>query len=81
MCFNAFKNYEFGWYASQTAFVNPASNGRWTGEIASFVDAKSTSKVVLIRLGDTYMQLNSAKGFNVGTNEKRNEVVLAGQRT
>lgn len=76
MCFNAFKNYKFGWYATQTVFVNPVSNGPWTGEIASFVDAKYTSKNVIIRLGDTYMQLNSAKSFNVGTREKRNEVVL-----
>lgn len=76
MCFNAYKNYEFGWYASQTVFVNPANNGPWTGEIASFVDAKATSMDVLIRLGDTYMQLNSAKSFNVGTKEKRNELVL-----
>lgn len=78
MCFNAFKNYNFGWYADQTEFVNPASNGPWTGELAAFVDAKQarSDQAVIIRLGNTYMQLNSAKSFNSGTKEKRNKVVL-----
>lgn len=76
MCFNALKNYEFGWYADQTVFIDTSSNNVWTGEIASFVDAKSTSKHVILRLGGAYLQLNSAKKFNEGTKEKRNKVVV-----
>lgn len=76
MCFDPFHHYKFGWFSSQTVVVNPASNGPWTGEIASFLDAESTILDVIIRLGNTYMQLNSAKSYNSGTKEKKNEVVL-----
>jgi len=78
MCFNAFKNYKFGWYSGQTEFVHPATNGPWTGELVAFVDAKRAgwNQPVIIRLGNTYMQLNSAKSFNSGTKEKQNKVVL-----
>jgi hypothetical protein len=77
MCFNAFKNYKFGWYSDHTVFVNSAQNGPWTGEIASFVDASQAFESdVLIQMGDTYMQLNSAKRFNEGTKEEKKEVVI-----
>lgn len=78
MCFNAFKHHKFGWFApDQTEFID-TSNGPWTGELAAFVDAKqaASNQAIIIRLGTTYMQLNSAKSFNSGTKEKKNKVVL-----
>ena len=77
MCFNAFKHYKFGWYASQTVTVDP-NNGAWTGELAAFTDAKNAEsyQAVIINVGDIYMQLNRAEGMNSGTHEKQNQVVL-----
>jgi len=79
MCFNAFKHYKFGWYDTQTIEVDESVG--WTGELVAFVDAKevpenSSTQAVIARFGDFYMQLNSAKDFNVGTKEKQNQVVI-----
>lgn len=76
MCFNAFKHHALGWYSSQTEYVN-LSNGPWTEEMISFVDAKSdTSKAVIVNVDKVYMQINSAKSFNVGTKENPNQLVF-----
>jgi len=73
MCFNAFKHYMFGWYSSQTRTVT----GDWTGDIVAFVDAQQdTSKDVILKMGDVYMQFNRRKGKNAGTYEKADEIVL-----
>jgi hypothetical protein len=63
MCFNAFKQHEFGWYSSQEEYVN--GSNVWTGELIAFVDAtKDRAKPVIINVGQTHMQLNSKKSFN-----------------
>jgi hypothetical protein len=75
MCFNAFKQHEFGWYSSQEEYVN--GSNVWTGELIAFVDAtKDRSKPVIINVGQTHMQLNSKKSFNSGTKENGDSVVL-----
>jgi hypothetical protein len=72
MCFNAFKQYEMGWYAGQTRSIT----GDWAGDLAAFVDAGNTNKDVILKMGNVYMQLNRRKGVNAGTREKIDEVVL-----
>lgn len=75
MCFNAFKHSKFGWYDTHVVDLN---NGVWTGELVAFVDANSatSNQKIIVRAGNTYMQLNGAKSFNAGTQEKADEVVL-----
>lgn len=76
MCFNAFKNYKFGWYITKTAEVNPWM-GTWTGELASFVDfANAAVSTVLVKTGDIYAQFNRMDGMNSGVKEKGDTVTL-----
>ena len=43
---------------------------------ASSVPEYSQSQAVIVKVQNTYFQLNCAKGFNQGTQEKANEIVL-----
>lgn len=76
MCFNAFKNYKFGWYITKTAEVDPGM-GTWTGELASFVDFQHAAvSTVLVKTGELYAQFNRMDGMNSGTREKGDTVTL-----
>ena len=75
-CFNARKNWILGWYREKSRSVG----SNWSGRLFAFVDYDLASvdrgEYVLLRLDDVYLQYNRAKGFNVGTKEHKDEVVL-----
>ncbi len=75
MCFNAQKNWLSGWFDDCKIAVNPF-NAPWVGSLTSFVDYSSISNggVVVINIGNLYLQLNSAKNFNNETKINRNQV-------
>jgi hypothetical protein len=77
MCFNAQKNWFSGWFDDRKITVNP-SNGPWIGNLTSFVDynATTTNSVVLVNVGNLYLQLNSAKKYNNETKANANQVNL-----
>ena len=75
-CFNARKNWILGWYQEKSRSVG----SNWSGRLFAFVDYNLASvdrgEYVLLRVEDVYLQYNRAKGFNVGTQEHKDEVVL-----
>ena len=75
-CFNARKNWILGWYREKSRSVG----SNWSGRLFAFVDYNLASvdrgEYVLLRVEDVYLQYNRAKGFNVGTQEHKDEVVL-----
>ncbi len=79
MCFNAQKNWFSGWFDDRKITINPF-NGPWIGTLTSFVDYSSTTaatnSVVLINVGNLYLQLNSAKKYNNETKTNPNQVNL-----
>lgn len=71
-CFqNAHKHWLAGWFRSRSVEVNPAIQGAVGGRLASFVDYGNPdlldSDVVLVRVGNLYVQYNRAKGYNIGS--------------
>ena len=80
MCFNGHKNWILGWYNNAKITVNPKTNGAWVGNLVTFVDyplaSQVANSVVLINVGDLYIQLNSAKKFNIQTMAQANKVTI-----
>jgi hypothetical protein len=80
MCFNGHKNWVLGWYNNGKVTVNPKTNGAWVGNLVTFVDYSLMSQVsnsaVLINVADLYIQLNSAKKFNIQTMAQANKVTI-----
>lgn len=79
LCFNAQKNAHLGWYDDR--FLDLSSsihNNPWNGRLVAFVDYNVTSPddVVLIQVGNLYLQYNRARDFNEGTREYANRVVI-----
>ena len=76
-CFNGLKNHQMGWYSDHEAKVVPAKHGTQTINLAAFADISKTTELVLLNVADTYfVQYNRAKGMNVGTGEKLNQVTI-----
>ena len=78
-CFNANKNWILGWYRDKA--IEIPVNSSWSGRLVAFADygqANSASNEnVLLRIGDdVFVQYNRAKGFNAGTGQNRDKVVL-----
>lgn len=79
-CFNGFENWQLGWYESRQITVNESSLGAGNLiPLASFVDFTRTdyNESVVVNIADKfYLQYNTAKGFNIGTEEKKNKVTV-----
>jgi hypothetical protein len=91
MCFNGAKHWFLGWYegkqveivkggkgdGSNGTQVFDISKGSWTGKIASFVDLNvTTTEVIVLKIGNFYIQYNKVEGINSGTQEKRDELTV-----
>ena len=85
MCFNAAKMYQLGWYTSNTLELNPLQlssplNVALMGAVD--YDVSDSSRVVLIKLNqasrssDFYLTFNSKTGFNSGTVDGGNRVIV-----
>lgn len=83
--FNAHKHWLSGWFADRAVWLDPTSSlhsGPIGAYLASFVDYRNPnlddSAVVLIRIGNLFLQLNEGKGYNVDTPaEARDRVIVA----
>jgi Gametolysin peptidase M11 len=78
-CFNGYNSWKLGWYQSRHATVNPLTDGDRLVKLATFVDyasAASDEYVVLNLANQYYLVYNMAKGFNVDTEQKRNQVTI-----
>ena len=81
-CFNGLKHHQFGWYAENELRVDPTAldDGPQLVHLAAFADIHHTTETVLINVADTYfVQYNFAKGMNIGTGEKKNQVTVTVQ--
>lgn len=87
MCFNAAKSWQLGWYADKAITLTPSGPFEFHGHLASIVDYPTTSDHVLIEIRQSssdwayYLNYNAAKGFNVGTVEGRNNVLITTKHT
>jgi len=83
MCFNNAKNWQLGWYADQSATINPLT-GSWTGDVIGVNDYRASDKTVVVKVEgsatglDYYIGFNSNKqqGINSGTREAPNLVTI-----
>jgi hypothetical protein len=78
-CFNGVKNWQLGWYQSRQVTINSSFEQGHLIKLAAFVDFHRTAPdepVVANIANDLYLQYNLAKGFNIDTEEKRNEVTI-----
>jgi hypothetical protein len=76
-CFNAQKHWQLGWFSDKALTVSPTISPQ-SFSLATFLDYNDTisSDVVVLNIGNLYLQYNSATGFNVGTGENKNQVVV-----
>lgn len=71
MCFNAHKNFISGWYKSRSIKVDPIRNRAWLGTLISLTDVNTENSynfpnaMVVLNVGNYFLQLNSVKGFNL----------------
>ena len=88
-CYNAEKNYLLGWYSDRVAEVNILDRTQpWKNSLVAFPDYDKTedSEVVVVRVNGAldnrgmpisyYIQFNSAKGVNKGTQMLQNMIVV-----
>jgi hypothetical protein len=81
MCFNAAKSWQLGWYQQRQLIID-SNFPSYTGRIASIIDDPSeTGPPMLIKLdtptGDDYfINFNYKAGFNSGTKEGYNQVLV-----
>jgi len=83
MCFNPAKSFQLGWYTSKTYTCTPTIATPCTVDIAGFVNYDNPSvDWVLMKINDPlshidyYLTYNDASGFNSGTKEGINQVVI-----
>ena len=78
-CFNGVKNHQLGWYSSRELYLDPVTMGPRIVTLASFVDfplAQTDEHVVINIVNLYYLQYNEAKGFNINTGAKVNQVTI-----
>jgi hypothetical protein len=80
-CFNGQKMWAFNWWPNKKKIVNPIANGPWKGHLAAFVDVRSTSMPVVLRVGNLYLVFNRAKTHNAEAHEKANMVTIVNAPT
>jgi hypothetical protein len=81
-CFNGIKSWELGWYKTRHHWIDPLTSGDQLIKLAPMVDFDKTSadEAVIISIRDEYfVTFNRAKGMNIGTGNKRNQVILTTQ--
>lgn len=77
LCFNAANHWSLGWFPNgrkDFGFQGPATPQKF--ELAGFVDYQRTSKPVMARVGDVYMQYNLRKDYNRDSDELVNQLVI-----
>ena len=76
-CFNGQKNWWLNWYEDRR--VEISGQRAWTGKLAAFTDYDETIQgdhVVIVKVGNYYLQYNKAKKFNAGTVGSRNLITI-----
>ena len=83
MCFNAAKSWELGWYSARHKTLTPNRSDSYKGELVSFLRNPNYSRggKMIIKLNasdnrDYFINFNLARGFNSGTREGRNQVLI-----
>lgn len=82
MCFNAYHSWQLGWYRRKSIALRSDARAVFTGELSGFVDfGSSKPSTVLIRLETRnatsyYINYNKKVGFNNGTLEGGNQVLV-----
>jgi hypothetical protein len=76
-CFNAFKNWQLGWYASNQLTINPLARPRRINLVA-FADYPTAGRLpVIVNVGGVYfLQFNRAKTINIDSGEKINKLTV-----
>lgn len=75
MCFNAYHSWMLGWYNSKVRDLT--SSEPFEGELSPITDYNSTNSVyVLIRVVDYFISYNKKEGFNSGTVEGADQVLV-----
>jgi hypothetical protein len=80
-CFNGYKNSQLGWYRDRQLILDMSSSfdeGQLL-KLASFVDfnrADYDEYVLIVVANELYLSFNLARGFNIDTEEKRNQVTI-----
>ena len=76
-CFNGQKNWFLNWFEDRRVEVDGTS--AWTGKLAAFTDYNETRKgehVVLMKVGNNYLQYNKADKFNAGNRGSQNLITI-----
>jgi hypothetical protein len=78
-CFNGLENWNLGWYQKRQATLVDSFEAGHLVKLATFVDFNRTDydEPVVVNVADLfYLQYNVAKGFNIDTEEKKNEITI-----
>jgi len=83
MCFNAAKSFQLGWYTTKTNTCTPEACAPCQVDLGGLVSYQDPSvDWVLLKIQDPlsgtdyYLTYNNATGFNAGTNEGINQVIV-----
>ena len=78
-CFNGIKSWQLGWYKTRHHWIDPLASGDQLIKLAPMTDFDNASadEAVIISIRDVfYVTFNRAKGMNIGTGNKRNQVII-----
>lgn len=81
MCFNAAKNYQFGWFSNRHLDMSASGTRAYTGELRSILDDPDVAGApMIIKVdngnNDYFIGFNRKAGFNSGTVEGGNQVMI-----
>ena len=87
MCFNGAKSWQLGWYNTSHVELSLTTGSTWTGDLFGVVDfdpSLTAGQNVIVRFGFSqglyyYVMFNLAEGFNKGTKEGANQVLVTQQ--
>lgn len=77
MCYNGGNHWFLRWFEDRRVEVTTVNS--WSGKLAAFADYTDTTAgehVVLMKVGDYYLQYNRAKKHNAGTRGDQNKVTI-----
>jgi Gametolysin peptidase M11 len=78
-CFNGYNSWVLGWYSDRHLSFNALTDEGRLIKLATFVDydKAAVDEYVVVNVADNlYLQYNIAKGFNVDTEQKQNQVTI-----
>lgn len=78
-CFNGHKLWLSGWFQDRAYNIDPSVGNPVLKRVVAFADYGKTldgSDVVLLRVGQYFIQYNRAKGINVGTGTNADKVTI-----